>query len=79
MSNNGINLGNIANSVGSSANKAIGDVNDLVNSKDFDPSNPQDMVSMQMKMMKMNMLVQFESQMVKSVDDMVKGILQRMN
>ena len=79
MSNNGINLGNIAASVGSAANKAIGDVNNLVKDKDFDPSNPQDMVTMQMKMMKMNMLVQFESQMVKSVDDMVKGILQRMN
>ena len=79
MSSNGINLGNIASSVGKSANEAIGDVNSLVQDKNFDPSNPQDMVSMQMKMMKMNMLVQFESQMVKSVDDMVKGILQRMN
>ena len=73
----GINLGNITESVGKAANSAIDDVNNTA--KDMDPSNPEDMVKMQMKMMKMNMLVQFESQMVKSVDDMVKGILQRMN
>ncbi len=79
MTDSGINLGDIASSVGSAASKAIGDVNALAKSEDFDASNPQDMVQMQMKMMKMNMLVQFESQMVKSVDDMVKGILQRMN
>ena len=73
----GINLASISESVGKSAGKAIDEFN--ATAKDMDPSNPKDMVNMQMKMMKMNMLVQFESQMVKSVDDMVKGILQRMN
>ncbi len=73
----GINLANISESVGKSASTAIDEFN--ASAKDMDPSNPKDMIQMQMKMMKMNMLVQFESQMVKSVDDMVKGILQRMN
>ena len=73
----GLNLGNITESLGKASSGAIDDVNKSI--KDMDPSNPEDMVTMQMKMMKMNMLVQFESQMVKSVDDMVKGILQRMN
>ncbi len=73
----GINLANIAESVGKSASDSMDEFKTSM--KDMDPSNPKDMVQMQMKMMKMNMLVQFESQMVKSVDDMVKGILQRMN
>ena len=73
----GINLANITESIGKSASNSMDDFKATM--KDMDPSNPKDMVTMQMKMMKMNMLVQFESQMVKSVDDMVKGILQRMN
>ncbi len=73
----GINIDGFVSNIGDKASAGAQEVADLANG-DFDVTSPADMVKMQLAMMHMNMAFQLQASMVKSVEDMLKAIVQRM-
>jgi type III secretion apparatus needle protein len=71
-----LNVNNIISHVSTDAGTEMQNVADL--SSSMDVTSPGDMAKMQLAMMKVNMSFQLESSMVKSVEDMLKAIVQRM-
>ncbi len=72
----GINTDQLVGGVKDATSKNMQNVADLSHKLDF--TDPGSMVDMQMAMMKMNMGVQMESAMIKSFEDMIKSVVQRM-
>lgn len=71
-----LNVTNIVSKIGADANVEMQDVANL--SKTMDITSPQDMNRMEMAMMKVNMSFQLQSSIVKSIEDTLKSIIQRM-
>ena len=72
----GNGIDNLISNVSDSATSGMQEVANL--SETMDVSSPADMSKMQLAMMHMNMAFQLQASMVKSVEDMLKSILQRM-
>ncbi len=72
----GLNIQGIVSHVSESADSGMQDVADLA--KNIDPTSPADMAKMQMAMMRMNMAFQLQAAMIKSIEDMLKAVVQRM-
>ena len=73
-STNGI--GQLISHVSEGANAGMQEVANL--SETMDVTSPADMSKMQLAMMQMSMAVQLQASVVKSFEDMVKSVLQRM-
>lgn len=73
---NTINTNQLLDHVESSTSRNINDVAKMA--EELDMTDPQSMYKMQLAMMKMNMSVQMESAMLKSMEDMIKSVVQRM-
>lgn len=71
-----LNLNSVISNVSEGAGTQMQEVANL--SSTMDVTSPADMSRMQIAMMKVNMSFQLESSMVKSVEDMLKAIVQRM-
>lgn len=71
-----LNVNQLVSNIGKGADTEMQNVSDLSNTMDV--SSPADMAKMQMHMMKLSMAFQLQAAMVKSVDDMLKSIVQRM-
>ncbi len=71
-----LNVNSIVSKLGQSGDTGMQGIADLANTMDV--TSPADMAKMQISMMKVNMTFQLEASMVKSIEDMLKAVVQRM-
>jgi type III secretion apparatus needle protein len=71
-----INLDDITSTMGANATKQEDNLKGIISSAD--PNKPQDMIAMQRAMQKWQMSMQVQSQMVNTLGETVKGIIQKM-
>ncbi len=72
----GLNVQSLVSHTAEASQQNMQNVANLAQNLDF--TDPGSMAQMQMAMMKMNMGFQMEAAMVKSIEDMLKSVVQRM-
>ena len=72
----GINVDSLVSKTSDATSQSMQNVANLAQTLDL--TDPSSMSKMQMAMMKMNMGVQMEAALVKSLEDMIKSVVQRM-
>lgn len=78
MSGSSINLiSNLSKSLGAASQRATDDVAKF--SATMDPTKPQDLFEMQMRMTRMTVTNQVEMQLMSSIQEMLKSMTQRLS
>lgn len=72
----GLDVSSLTNHLASGLDQSMQDVASFAN--EMDPTDPSDLAQMQMKMMRVTTGVQLESALMKSLEDALKSVTQRM-
>ena len=71
----GLDVSSLTNHLASDLDQSMQDVASFAN--EMDPTDPSDLAQMQMKMMRVTTAVQLESALMKSLEDALKSVTQR--
>ncbi|MCY4031480.1 MAG: hypothetical protein OXF05_05130 [Hyphomicrobiales bacterium] len=71
----GLDVSSLTNHLSTGLDQSMQDVASFAN--EMDPTDPSDLAQMQMKMMRVTTAVQLESALMKSLEDALKSVTQR--